>query len=209
VPSLRRLTKNQILLGASDLLAKVQLQFGKIDSPPVPLDSILNSLKLQLEFDDISARFGISQHLGCTIVETRQIFVDQSLDPVDHPEMEGRLNYTIAHEIAHWYLHRRIVDPHLLSADDEPWLERQANWFASYLLMPRVLVLKEWKARVGYDGPLIITPDDAVLGIEMFGSRAALVTALADHYASELARLFKVSPKAMRIRLAELRLLPQ
>jgi hypothetical protein len=194
---------------AFDLLLKVQLRIGRIKSPPVSLDRILEFLELELEFDDIAARFSEPEGLGCMIVETRQIFIDQSLDPTDHPEMEGRLNYTIAHEIAHWYLHRRIADPRLLSDNDQHRLERQANCFAAFLLMPPWLVLKEWKSRIGYAGPLIITPDQEALGIDTFGSRAALITTLADQHASGLAPLFRVSKEAMRIRLEELELLPR
>jgi hypothetical protein len=208
MPSLPDLGPEEICAIVDRLLSGVEGRFGKIQSPPVPLDNVLQFLGLRLEFDDLSdPRFGLSAHLGFTSVPTRQIFIDQSLDPFDHPKMEGRQNFTIAHEIAHWCLHRRIRNPRLIYG--QYWLERQANAFASYLLMPRELVLKEWKARVGYDGPLIITPDEETLGIEMFGSRAAFVTELADHYASELARLFKVSLQPMRIRLDELQLLPR
>jgi hypothetical protein len=193
VSSLSRLTKEKVWVYALDLLLKFQLRFGKIESPPVPLDDILRFLGLELEFDDISARFGVSGHLGCTICESRQIFIDQSLDKTDHPEFEGRLNFTIAHEIAHWYLHRHIADPYLLSHDDKPWLERQADWFASFLLMPTGLVRKAWKTQVGHAAALTITPEEEAIAIANLGSRAAYIVALADQYASQLAPLFKVS----------------
>ena len=131
--SVPRLTKGQVCLRAFELLCKVQLRFGRIEAPPVSLDDVLKFLGLELEFDDLSARFGVSGHLGFTAVQTRQIFVDESLEPTNHPALQGRLNYTIAHEIAHWYLHRLILNPHLLSDDDNRWLERQCDWFASCL----------------------------------------------------------------------------
>jgi hypothetical protein len=194
---------------ALGLLLKFQLQFGTIDSPPVPLDDILEFLGLRLEFDDIAARFGVSGHLGFTAVQTRQIFIDESLDPMEHPEMEGRLNFTIGHEAAHWVLHRHIPNPHLLPDDERYWVERQADWFASYLLMPPGLVRKEWKARVGHAGALVITPEQEAILIENLGSRAALRMALADQHARALASLFNVSTEAMARRLRELQLLPR
>ena len=75
--------------------------------------------------------------------------------------------------------------------------------------MPAHLVRKEWEARVGHDGPLIIMPGIEPLAIETLGSRAAYIAALAEQLAAELAPSFKVSREAMRIRLAELGLLPR
>jgi hypothetical protein len=186
-------------------LVKFQLRLGKIESPPVPIDEILAFLGLRLEFDDIEKRFGISGHLGCLIVETRQIFIDQAIEDLG---MVGRQNFTIAHEIAHWLLHQLILNPHLLPYAEKYWLERQADWFASFLLMPPGLILKAWKARVGYSGPLIITPEEEAIGIENFGTRHSFVMALADQHATDLALLFKVSREPMRLRLQELGLLP-
>ena len=165
-------------------------------------------MKFQLEFDDLFARFGLKDHLGCTIIETRQIFIDESLDPVEHPEREGQLNFTIAHEVGHIKLHQGIPCPHLLPADEKPWLERQANWFASSLLMPRGLVYKVWRARFG-ESPLVITPDMEEIGIANLGSRAKLLSYLADKRAGELAPLFTVSREAMRIQLQDFGLLPR
>jgi hypothetical protein len=209
VPAVKRISRGHLKLRALELLIRFQLQFGKIERPPVPLDDLLRFLGLRLEFDDLSSRFGLEKKLGFTSVETCQIFIDESLDPSEHPELEGRLNFTIGHEIAHWILHRRILDPHLLSADDYLWLERQADWFASCLLMPDWLVLQEWTAKVGYDGPLKIPADMDEVGISNFGSRRAYLEALAEMYADDLAPLFKVSRESMRICLWQMRLLPR
>jgi hypothetical protein len=209
VPSVQRFKKKQVWAWALDLLLKFQWQFGTIESPPVPLDDILRFLGLQLEFDDICVGYGLSGHLGFTAAATRQIFIDQSLDPMEHPEMEGRLNFTIAHEIAHWRLHRHIPGYNLLPDHEKYWGERQADWFAAYLLMPPHLVLEKWEARVGHAGALVITREQEAIGIENFGSRAAFLKALEDLHASALAPLFKVSREAMGKRLRELGLLPK
>jgi hypothetical protein len=209
VSPVQHLSHQKIWFYALELLLGFQLQYGRIESPPVPLDEILNFLGLELEFDDIAVRFERPGHLGFISPETRQIFIDQSLDPFEHPDREGRLNYTIAHEIAHWRLHRLIPHPHLLSVDDNHWLEWQANCFATCLLMPGWLVRREWKATVGRTGPVIITPEKEAMAIEILGSRKAYIEALADQYAAQLAPLFKVSREAMRNRLWELQLLPR
>ncbi len=55
----------------------------------------------------------------------------------------GRINFTIAHEFGHYILHRKKY-PHGLNCDkndinrddDVKFVEREANIFASYLLMP-------------------------------------------------------------------------
>ena len=194
---------------ALDLLLRFPLRHGLIERPPVPVDDILAFLGLRLEFDDISTRFGVTGHLGCTIVETGQIFVDQSLDPMEHPDMEGRLNFTIIHEVAHVKLHGAILNPHLLPPDERFWLERQADWFAASLLMPRGLLEKEWRAITGHPGPLTIAPDMKEIAIANFGSTTACLAAIGDDYAAQLASSFKVSREAMRIQLQDLGSLPR
>ena len=65
----------------------------------------------------------------------------------DAIKSRGRINYTLAHELGHYLLHRaKITDGIQCSRDDMmKWdsaygkLEAEANKFASYLLMPRNL----------------------------------------------------------------------
>ena len=94
---------------------------------------------------------------------------------------EKRRRFTLAHEIAHFVLHREFLDGELTDNQmyrsrlgDEK--EREANRFAAQILMPAKLVRVAWNA-----------------GAEDL---------------SRLARAFDVSEQAMEIRLAELGLRP-
>jgi len=95
-------------------------------------------------------------------IPSSSIFIDQSL-----PYGEARFNFTLAHEIAHFVLHRKLnpavlapsrtpeisdTNRHLLLdqiAGDNPrtWIEWQANKFASSLLLPRGTVPKAVQAK--------------------------------------------------------------
>ena len=97
---------------------------------------------------------------------------------------EGRLRYTLAHEIGHWVLHQPVYSSMTIStaamsaeksSEDDPALERQADMLAAALLMP-------------------------------LGSLKGAFYALRPRYAgdklvAELARTFQVSQQAMSIRL--------
>jgi hypothetical protein len=63
---------------------------------------------------------------------------------------EGRLRFTIAHELAHWLIHKELYTnvgkaaAHAvkLSLEENPQIERQANMLATSLLMPKNQVKK-------------------------------------------------------------------
>ncbi len=65
---------------------------------------------------------------------------------------KGRINFTIAHEIGHWVLHKSLYDYdtprfilfHTEYKEEGDKLEWQANHFSACLLMPRNLVIKKW-----------------------------------------------------------------
>ena len=92
---------------------------------------------------------------------------------------ETRRRFSIAHEIAHFVLHRNligdgIVDDALYRSAKGGIIERQANNYAASILMPAPIVAEKW--------------------------RAGMVTAGA------LAKAFDVSPAVAEIRIKELRL---
>jgi hypothetical protein len=213
----RRLKASTIERRAAILLVEFQSEFGFTERPPVPVDEILEGhLRLHLEFDNISARWGHEGIDGLTIPEERRVVIDERLDPHEHPELEGRYRFTVAHEIAHNRLHGQLGGIHALrlgggpgSIDSYQELEWQADKFASYLLMPTYLVRSEWRSVVGHEGPLEIEPVVEAAGVENFGSRAAFLDAFAIEHSQPLAERFTVSSLAMRIRLEELRLLPK
>lgn len=124
-------------------------------SAPIDVEDILESfLELTLEFDDLCAKYKSREILGASWIPDRRVSIDNSINPAVHPEQEGRYRFTVAHEIGHWQLHRgeflqRARQCSLLpnlpnficrENDKIDRKELQANLFASYLLMPSVLV---------------------------------------------------------------------
>jgi Zn-dependent peptidase ImmA (M78 family) len=95
-----------------------------------------------------------------------------------HEKIE-RQRFTLAHEIAHFLLHRHdigggLVDDAMYRSSLSSRKEVEANKLASELIMPTNLVRKEREARAG------LPADDLI---------------------SELATVFRVSKQAMRIKL--------
>ena len=79
--------------------------------PPIPVDAILeNFLKLTFSFMNMREVFGVEDVHGALWMESGEVGVDHSLDPDADARKEGRYNFTVAHEIGHWQLHR----PHAL-----------------------------------------------------------------------------------------------
>lgn len=116
-------------------------------------DWLRNDFDIPISWDANLGRAGSGKRInGAFDFETRSIRIDRSLEP-DSP----RFRFTLAHEIGHLVLHRKIPagvrtavigDQHVdvdedMSSDlpsaersDLEWLEWQANYFAGALLMP-------------------------------------------------------------------------
>jgi len=212
------LRNSEIEEEAALLLAQFGEQHVYITSPPIPVDEIVEEhLKLVIEYRDLRAEFPEGDVLGAIWFQNRVIAIDQSLVPEDNPAMRGRYRFTLAHEIGHWQLHRKLYaalkneqllwsggsdqPDHVLRSDLSDPKEVQANRFAACLLMPRELVKCEWKREFGGLDPLFLqelranrsdnAPDEVIL----------------DKAARPLATAFEVSATAMRIRLEGLGLL--
>jgi Zn-dependent peptidase ImmA (M78 family) len=105
---------------------------------------------------------------------------------VNDPEQYGRYRFTLAHELAHWILHRHLYKGTGIAAatydTDKHYndsVEWQANYLAKAILMP-VGQLK--RAFHGMDGSV-------------------------KRKVANLASIFEVSKQAMEIRLRELRMI--
>lgn len=69
-----------------------------------------------------------------------------------HSYYKGRINFTIAHEIGHWILHKGLYDydkPRFILlqtefAEESETIEYEADYFSACLLMPKGLVKKKW-----------------------------------------------------------------
>jgi Zn-dependent peptidase ImmA (M78 family) len=230
-----------IELDAEALLADYARRNGVEISVPIPIENIVEKqLKLHVGFDDLHRRLGVPRNglgldpdiLGASWFEAREIVIDESLDPEEHPSREGRYRFTLAHEGGHWRLHRPLVQanrrqeslfghprqPTVIyrSSQSKERAELQADLYASCLLMPRTLVRKAWCERFGNENPwvlrradqipLLSDVDEEVAEQVRFFDQERDQQALED-FARPFAKRFLVSPIAMRIRLERLRLL--
>ena len=74
---------------------------------------------------------------------------------IEKNKQENRKNFTIAHELGHYFLHKNLLKKKSLVVDGDATLyrldnglsnieESQANYFAASLLMPKERVKKAW-----------------------------------------------------------------
>jgi hypothetical protein len=173
------LSENEIENQAVQLLAEFSVARGLRLVAPIPVEDLLERhLKLTLDFDDLHEKLGVPMSdnepevLGALWVDSREVFIDQSLDPVDSPEKEGRYRFTLGHEIGHWRLHREYLarDPNTTdlfgqvsrgptvicrASQAKERVEWQADHFASSLLMPRSLLHHWWREEFSRSTPLV------------------------------------------------------
>lgn len=73
-------------------------------------------------------------------VQSGTVLIDASL--LEQSANEGRLRFTLAHELAHWLIHKKIYEDISYSAflnepdNNEDAIEWQANYLATAILMP-------------------------------------------------------------------------
>ncbi len=106
-----------------------------IEEPPVDVEGVAGSLGLQV--NKVSRGMGFR---GRLLRERMVVEVEQST----HPHMQ---RFTIAHEVGHWVLgHNSVVSVFNDRSTYDPRRinDRQANVFASELLMPEVWVRAHW-----------------------------------------------------------------
>jgi hypothetical protein len=235
------LSEDEIERDAAALLAEFARARRVLIEPPIPIEVIVEKyLKLGIEFDDTHRLFGVPRGpegeadiLGAIFFDDCRIVIDQCLDPEENPSKEGRYRFTLAHEGGgHWRLHRSVFasDPQqnflfggpspasvvCRSSQAKERVEWQADFYASCLLMPKTMVLSEWKQRFGdhrarrlvwqhrctfLDNAESVLPSaskmlpDGLVDVELETEFRAMAT------------VFLVSPQAMRIRLEKLGLL--
>jgi hypothetical protein len=217
------LKESAIETAAGSLLSAYNNRFGGADEPPVPVDEIADSfLNLDLRIGNLPELLGRSGVLGATWVREGRVRIDESLDPSVYPAREGRYRFTVAHELGHWELHRplvlaRDVQGDLFAAADEADesvivcrtssnepQEWQANTFAGYLLMPKDMVLRAWRAVAGSEEPYTAVQEISVLSARWSLAEDRTPTVA---LAREMAGVFNVSGQAMQIRLVALGLI--
>lgn len=146
-------------------------------SPPVNVEELAQALGLM-----IVRRSGLGPQIAGMIIRDRKLAPPSGftihINAEDNPR---RQRFTIAHEIAHYVLHRDLIgdgitDDALYRSPLGEWYERQANKMAADILMPPQLLRSLYRRGM---------------------------VALA-----QLAGAFDVSVDAMRIRLEEIGLAP-
>ena len=225
---------------AEALIAEYAYARGVKIGAPIPIEDIVEKhLKLRVEFDDLHRRLGVPRSgfgpepdiFGAIWLEAGKIVIDESLDPEEHPSIEGRYRFTLAHEGGgHWRLHRPLVQANSgqgsLSGTRQPTVvcrsshakervELQANLYASCLLMPRKLIIQAWRDQFGDHARVLHRRHRTVIPSDLDDELAAgVLSAYQDRddeglekFAKPLARQFLASPAAMRIRLERLGLL--
>ena len=206
---------------AFEVLTTYNQRFGEIKEPPIPVEAIIESL-LEMDFsiDDLNKNSDVPDILGATWIDNKRVIIDERLSPDEYPDKEGRYRFTGAHEIGHWVLHRHQITesryrplldnmpaPSIVcrvSKSKEP-IEWQADQFASYLLMPKEMVLAAWQQRFGNLAPYVAVDEIAELTqrFNIIDGRIPTV-----QVAKDIARdVFKTSAQAMQIRLMELGLI--
>lgn len=117
---------------------------------PILLHEIVNYLHYQIEFTSLPDYL-----VAYTDMVEKKIYLSSSLDDSEQINIRGRLHFTIAHEIAHIVLHEKMyLEKLAFCAKEENWelmhkltenekLEKEADIFASHIILPRNLIKKE------------------------------------------------------------------
>ena len=101
------LSEDAIERDAAQLLAEFAQARRVTLAPPIPIEDVIEKhLRLRIDFDDLHALHSVPRPasgetaiLGA-IYGDGSIFVDESLDPEEHPSQENRYRFTLAHEVA-------------------------------------------------------------------------------------------------------------
>jgi len=126
-----------------------------IRRPPVPVDEIPAQYGIQL-----CQLKGADDIFGAIARKRDQVII--ALNPVQHP---NRQRFTIAHELAHYFLHPnegdhvdrdfRIILRNSDSSRGVDWKEVEANRFAAALLMPEHFLRRDLTRISEFDEPTV------------------------------------------------------
>ena len=187
---------------------------------PTPIENLLEiHLGLGLLYMDLKTTLENDLILGALNVAGKEVWIDHSLDPETYPELEGRYRFTIAHEIAHWCMHRQenLTPGEFAFRSDRrnEIREKEADAFAAALLMPEIELTERWKTMYGDQrvvlGELMprrkqIVNEEIVRRRFVPKTNEEATDMMLDWAVTEIAEVFCVSPMAMRIRCEHFRL---
>jgi hypothetical protein len=211
---------------AALLLAEYGRDYGAVTEPPVPIEMIAVAYcKLALEYEDLRAKYPEGDVDGEIWFNERRIVVERRLSPEVNPSMLGRFRFTVAHEVAHWRLHRhaflrRANEPplfnhgadvsgpdHVLRSGRVDGREYQANRLGACILMPREMVKRAWHEFRGDSGPVHVGDLRDEWARRQHRDKPHSDNFLFATLVRPLADAFEVSAEAMRIRLEGMALL--
>jgi Zn-dependent peptidase ImmA (M78 family) len=191
LPRAEVLTYEQVARRAAEFLAGCDPQ----TSVPVDIERIVERMGLDIvPIPGLKTAYDVD---GFLTKDMREIRVDQEVMMTT----EVRYRFTLAHELAHLVLHadafREIdladVDEWFVfrTALEDDWFDKQANWFAGALLVPRSALLVEYQEALA--AASLGGADVSELSAY---SRMTIAAAIADH--------FNVSAQVVHIRLEKL-----
>ena len=207
------ISKEKIALKATELIDGFQALAKYEVKPPIPVEDIIERyLGLRLLYNDLTRVFG-KEVLGAVYVEAKAICINERLF---ESSSEGRLVFTIAHEVGHWVLHRQYIESQEKNGskqvivskkgNSKDTIEWQADYFASCLLMPEKPIREAFE-KVCAPEPLIIkssmSDSGGGPGEEPFVEQWPFIAAAM----CEIGGFSNVSKHAMIIRLQDLGLL--
>lgn len=127
---------------AIQLLKTYNIKTGESIKPPIPVIELIEYLGYDLSFET-DGIYEDPNYLGGLIIDDKKVEINENIS-----NQEGRLHFTMAHEIGHIKLHVPIImkqkaRENILCRKDEGFegtkkdpKEWQADTFAAYLLMP-------------------------------------------------------------------------
>ena len=128
---------------ASKLINNYSIEIGRSIKPPIPVFEMIEFLGYDVDFRK-DGLYENHNYLGGLLVDEKIVELNENLS-----NQEGRMHFTVAHEIGHIILHanddmkseeqsnsmcRTTYEPGDQKSDK---IEREADAFASYLLMPK------------------------------------------------------------------------
>ena len=130
--------KNSSNILIKHLAESISLEFPEIVTP---LEIIIEEEQLNIYFDSYGDTFD-----GMTIYENSNFFIHINTYRGNNPN-SLRSRFTIAHELGHYFidnhrigLKRGLLTPHFSKNNENSFnkIEREADYFASCLLMPEI-----------------------------------------------------------------------
>lgn len=171
------------------------------DSIPVDIERIID-LKLQLFIVPIPNFLNECNIDALISSDFKSISVDKN--EYEDERLHGRLNFSLAHEIGHFILHKKIYGNfgiknqsdyyklyEFLPQKQYAYLESQASKFANYFLVPREKLIEERAKQISKKG----NPD---------WFKSVDTKTLNSYIAIPLSKTFRVSEEVITIALSDL-----